>query len=58
MLIWLWLTNLALLLGAEINAEIELLARERLDEASSSPARTNSAARISSRDVIPPATRT
>jgi membrane protein len=29
MLIWLWLTNLALLLGAELNAEIEKLASER-----------------------------
>ncbi len=29
MLIWLWLTNAALLLGAEINAEIERLALER-----------------------------
>ena len=32
MLVWLWLTNLALLLGAEINAEIEKLALERLDD--------------------------
>jgi membrane protein len=31
MLIWLWLTSLALLLGAEVNAEIEKLALERAD---------------------------
>jgi membrane protein len=58
MLIWLWLTNLALLLGAEVNAEIEQLAIERRDKASTSPARTNPAGRVSSREAIPPATRT
>jgi membrane protein len=34
LLIWLWLTNLALLLGAEVNAEIESLAAERAGAAS------------------------
>ena len=33
MLVWLWLTSAALLLGAEVNAEVERLAAEREDGA-------------------------
>ena len=58
MLIWLWLTNLALLLGAEINAEIEKLALERLDETSTSPVRPNLGGHTSNREAISPPTRT
>ena len=58
MLIWLWLTNLALLLGAEINAEIEKLALERSDEASTSPVRPNLGGHTSNQEAISPPTRT
>ena len=54
MFIWLWLTNLALLLGAEINAAIEQLATERLHQAPTPPARTNPIERAPRREAIPP----
>jgi membrane protein len=53
-LIWLWLTNVALLLGAEINAEIEKFAVERLDETSTSPVQPPRGGPASNREPISP----
>ena len=56
LLIWLWLTNLALLVGAEVNAEIEQLAIERSHAEGSSPrsAPAEPDARVSGADATRP----